>query len=97
MSAFLIGFGLLIMGFGVLGTAILPDLLMRLHASTKCGVTGTVTILIGLAIRSGSPALAVRLLLLIAFLFWTSPMIPHILSFCHLKNSGRIPGEEESL
>ena len=85
MSTVLIGIGLMLMFFGIWGTIVLPDLLMRLHASTKCGVTGSVTILIGLALRSGSGTLTVRLLLIIVFLFWTAPLIPHImgLSFIH--------------
>lgn len=96
MSDFLVGAGLVIMGFGVLGAAILPDLPLRLHAATKCGVTGAVTILMGLAVRSGSPGIVGRLILLMAFLFWTAPLIPHILAFCHLKETRRIPGEGES-
>lgn len=91
MSAVLIGAGLVIMFFGVLGTIILPDLFLRLHASTKCGVTGAATILLGLILRCGAPGLAVRLLLIIVFLFWTGPLIPHILGFCSLRD--RPPGE----
>ena len=60
MSSVLIGIGLILMFFGIWGTIVLPDLLMRLHASTKCGVTGSVTILIGLALRSGSGTLRDR-------------------------------------
>lgn len=96
MSVFLIGVGLLIMAFGVLGAGMLPDLMLRLHASTKCGVTGAVTILLGLALRSQSLAMTVRVILVIGFLFWTAPLLPHILAFCYLKDTGRIPGEDES-
>lgn len=86
MSGLLIGLGLALMFFGALGTAILPDLFLRLHASTKCGVTGTVTILLGLILRCGSPGIAARLILIIVFIFWTAPLIPHILAFCALRD-----------
>lgn len=85
MSAFLIGVGLVIMFFGALGTIILPDLFLRLHASTKCGVTGTVTILLGLIFRCGAPGMAARLLLIIVFIFWTAPLIPHTLGVGYLQ------------
>lgn len=85
MSALLVGAGLVLMFFGVLGTIILPDLFLRLHASTKCGVTGTATILLGLIFRCGAPGLAVRLLLIIVFLFWTAPLIPHTLGVGYLR------------
>jgi len=86
MSAILVAIGLAIIGFGVLGTIILPDIFLRLHASTKCGVTGTVTVLLGLVFQSGSAAMAFRLLLIIVFIFWVGPLIPHILGVAYVND-----------
>lgn len=93
MSTILIAIGLVIIGFGVLGTIILPDIFLRLHASTKCGVTGTVTILLGLIFQSESAAMVFRLLLIIVFVFWVGPLIPHILGVAYLKDQDA-PKEE---
>ena len=75
--------GLLFMLFGALGTVVLPDLYLRLHASTKCGVTGAATVLLGLAARAGGFDAAARLVLIVVFIFATAPMIPHIIAVAH--------------
>ncbi len=89
MSTSLMVAGLVLMFFGVWGTIILPDLLLRLHASTKCGVTGSVTFLLGLAIEAGLTPLTARLMLIIVFLFWTAPLIPHIMGLAFVEESRR--------
>lgn len=93
MSTLIVAIGLVIIGFGVLGTIILPDIFLRLHASTKCGVTGTVTILLGLVLQSESAAMTFRLLLIIVFVFWVGPLIPHILGVAYL-NDQNAPKED---
>lgn len=87
MSAVVIGFGLTLMAFGVLGTIILPDLFLRLHAATKCGVTGAATVLLGLALRAGEPGLVIRLILIAVLLFWTTPLVPHLVAVAYLDRS----------
>ncbi len=79
MSTALLILGVALIFFGALGVAILPDLFLRLHAATKCGVTGSATVLIGLALRSGSADMAARLALITVFLVATAPLVPHIL------------------
>ena len=73
------------MFFGVLGMIILPDFLLRIHASTKCGVTGAVSVLLGFAIYSGQLSMIIRLSLIICFLFFTAPIVAHILGVYHLS------------
>ena len=70
--------GLVLVFFGALGVAILPDLFLRLHASTKCGVTGAATLLIGLILRAESPGAAARLALILLFIFLTAPLVPKV-------------------
>lgn len=84
--------GLFVMAFGILGAVILPDLLTRSHAATKCGVTGTVTILIGLALYTGRLDFALKLLLIIGFTFLTAPIIAHAIAVGYLQRRAR---EEE--
>ncbi len=85
MSGALLALGLALVFFGALGAAILPDLFLRLHASTKCGVTGTATFLIGLMLRAGAPGAIARLVLILLFVFLTAPLVPHILAVAHLR------------
>ena len=94
MSLVLMIVGLVLIFFGALGVAILPDLFLRLHASTKCGVTGTATFLIGLVLRAGSPGAAARLLLILLFIFLTAPLVPHVVGVAYLKE--RESGENPS-
>lgn len=78
-------FGMVVMAFGILGTIIFPDILLRFHASTKCGVTGSVTIIIGLMLYNFQIEFALKYLLIIVFLYFTSPIIAHMLGFSYLK------------
>lgn len=89
MSGALMGLGLALIFFGALGVAILPDLFLRLHASTKCGVTGTATFLFGLMLRAGAPGAVARLFLIVLFVFVTAPLVPHILAVAHLRERER--------
>jgi monovalent cation/proton antiporter MnhG/PhaG subunit len=86
MAWFFILTGMVIMFFGVLGMIILPDFLLRIHASTKCGVTGAVNILIGFMIMSGGMEFILKLLLIVLFLFITSPLIAHVLALYHYRS-----------
>ncbi len=87
MSAVLYMIGLVLIFFGGLGVVTLPDFYLRLHAATKCGVTGTVTILVGLAVESGHPDTAIRLALIGLFLIVTAPLSSHILAVARLEET----------
>ena len=80
--------GSLIMFFGVLGMIILKDLFQRFHASTKCGVSGAISLLIGLSIWSGSLTFILKFAVILFFLLFTAPIIAHMLAISRL-------GEEE--
>ncbi|MGM0607961.1 MAG: monovalent cation/H(+) antiporter subunit G [Candidatus Muiribacteriota bacterium] len=82
----IISFGLLICFFGVIGTIIFPDLFFRLHASTKVGTTGSGTVLIGLMFYAFALEYAVKLMVVLVFLFMTSPIISHIIAVAAVKN-----------
>lgn len=86
--------GLVIMLFGIIGMLTLHDFLLRIHSSTKCGVTGAINILIGLMIHTAQLDFFFRLFLLILFLFFTAPIIAHTLAVFHLQERN-IESEEE--
>ena len=61
---------LLIGGVGILR---FPDVYTRMHAASVTDTMGAGAILIGLAIQAGFSLVAVKLLLMLVFLFFTSP------------------------
>ncbi|MFW6363645.1 MAG: cation:proton antiporter [Spirochaeta sp.] len=72
--------GCILIAFGILGTWILPDLLLRMHASTKCGVTGAATIIMGTMLLSEQWGFILKLGIIMIFIFITAPLIAHILA-----------------
>ncbi|MBW6516092.1 MAG: monovalent cation/H(+) antiporter subunit G [Candidatus Cloacimonetes bacterium] len=85
IAYFFIVIGLIIMFFGILGMIILPNFLLRIHSSTKCGVTGAINILIGFMFYSLELDFLLRMGLIMIFLFFTAPIIAHSLAVFHLQ------------
>ncbi len=86
ITIFFFVLGFTIIFFGILGTIILPDIFLRLHASTKCGVTGTFNILIGLIIDRLAWDYTIKICLIILFVFFTAPIITHMLAISYLRH-----------
>ncbi|MBC6437012.1 MAG: monovalent cation/H(+) antiporter subunit G [Rhodobacteraceae bacterium] len=70
------GFFCLVAGLGVLR---LPDVLIRMHASTKAGTLGSGLILVAVAIMSGDLATVTRAVATIVFLLITAPVAAHMI------------------
>lgn len=77
------GFFALIAAIGVLR---LPDLLTRMHASTKAGVLGSSLILIGVAINQQDTEVSVRVIAIIVFLMLTSPIGAHMIGRASVRD-----------
>ena len=95
MAYVLIAIGLVLMFAGIAGTWLLPDLLMRLHASTKCGVTGSLTLLMGFIVHTRSPGFTLKLLLIMVFIFITAPIVAHALALSHFIDRGARQGGKQ--
>jgi multicomponent Na+:H+ antiporter subunit G len=78
MAAFVLlgGFFCFVAGLGVLR---LPDVLMRMHASTKAGTLGSGLILVAVAIYFGDLATITRAVAAILFLLITAPVAAHMI------------------
>jgi multicomponent Na+:H+ antiporter subunit G len=63
-----------------LGVVRLPDLLTRMHASSKAGTLGAALMLAGVAITFADTAIVMRVLLIIVFLFITAPLSAHMIA-----------------
>jgi multicomponent Na+:H+ antiporter subunit G len=68
---------MLLAGLGVLR---LPDLFMRLQASTKASTLGVGCMLLGVAIHFQTLGVTTRAVLVIAFFFLTAPVGAHVIA-----------------
>ncbi|MBR2656747.1 MAG: monovalent cation/H(+) antiporter subunit G [Loktanella sp.] len=93
MIEILVGIFLLIGSFFALVAAIgifrLPDVLMRMHASTKAGTLGSSLILLGCAIFFSDGAITTRVIATIVFLMLTAPIAAHMIGRAAARNYDR--------
>ena len=61
-----------------IGVVRLPDVLMRMHASTKAGTLGAGLVLGGVALHFVDVTVTAKALLVIAFLLLTAPVAAHL-------------------
>ena len=87
--------GAAIMFFGMLGMIILPDLFLRFHAATKCGVSAALCMLAGLSIWSGSVSFILKFTVILFFLIFTAPIIAHMLAISRLGEDARNEPQED--
>ncbi len=62
---------------GAIGLIRFPDFYSRVHATGKCDTLGEGMMLIGFILYEGMNLIAVKLLLLVVFIFITSPTAVH--------------------
>lgn len=62
-----------------LGLVRLPDVLMRMHASTKAGTLGVGLIVAGVSVHFNDTLVITKAILIIAFLLLTAPVAAHLI------------------
>ncbi len=72
--------GLFFVVVGAVGVLRMPDVYTRLHAAGMTDTMGAGLILIGLTFQAGPTLVAVRLMLVWAFLLFTNPISTHALA-----------------
>lgn len=77
--------GLFFMFVGSIGLLRLPDFFTRLHATSKTDTLGIGLIFIGLIFFSGPTQASLKLVLIIFFIFFTSPVSAHALAKAAFK------------
>ena len=85
LAADLISWVLLLAGsvfalIGAVGIIRLPDVFARMHGAGIIDTLGAGLILAGLMVQAGLTMVTVKLILIIAFLFFTSPAATHALA-----------------
>ncbi len=78
VSFFVVAGGLFAL-VAALGVLRLPDVLIRMHASTKAGTLGCGLILVAVAIFFGEGAITARAVAAIVFLILTAPVAAHMI------------------
>ena len=64
---------------GGLGILRLPDVLLRMHASTKIGTLACGLILLSCAVFFGTPEIIIRVIAIVLFLLLTAPIGAHMM------------------
>lgn len=77
--ALLLVIGGVFAAIGSLGLVRMPDVIIRMHASTKIGTLAPILILAGLAVFFADFGVTVRVVLIILFLLLTAPIASHMI------------------
>ena len=77
--AFMLG-GLFFFFVGTVGLIRLPDVLTRMHATTKCDTLGAGLIVLGVVLYLGLTFASLKALLILAFIWLTNPTAAHIIA-----------------
>lgn len=80
VSGVLVVVGAVVVLSGAVGLLRMPDFYTRIHAVSLTDTTGIGLILLGLLVRAPDWGVAVRLLLVLAFLVLTNPTATHALA-----------------
>jgi len=80
LSWLAIGAGILLLLAGGIGLIRMPDFYTRCHAAGITDTGATLLIIFGLILQAGFGFVTVKLVLILAFLFFTSPTATHALA-----------------
>lgn len=79
ISLVLLFLGAVFMLLASIGLARMPDVLMRLHSTTKSTTLGVGLIMLGVALTFNDFAIGVRALAIVIFMFSTAPVAAHMI------------------
>lgn len=80
LISFLLISGLFFFIVGTIGILRFPDIYTRAHSTAKCDTLGTVLILLALIIYNGLNFVSLKILLIIIFIWITSPTSTHLIA-----------------
>ncbi len=86
VATLLMSVGLLFMIVAAVGFARLPDVFCRLHVTGILDTLGAPMVLLGAVVWNGWNLTSGKLLLGLLFLFVTSPLVGHLLSWAALRS-----------
>ncbi|TQM92227.1 MAG: monovalent cation/H(+) antiporter subunit G [Roseinatronobacter sp.] len=77
-----------------IGIVRLPDLLTRMHASTKAGTLGALLVMVGLAFYEGSGEVVSKVVATSLFLLLTAPIAAHMIGRAHARVMQKLKDKE---
>jgi multicomponent Na+:H+ antiporter subunit G len=80
ISQILLLLGAVFMLLAAIGMVRMPDVLTRMHSSTKSATLGVGLIMLGVLLTFSDFAIAVRALAIVAFTFTTTPVSAHMIA-----------------
>lgn len=80
ISQILLLLGTVFMLLGAIGMVRMPDVLTRMHSSTKSSTLGVGLIMLGVALHFGEFSIGVRAIAIIVFMFSTAPVAAHMIA-----------------
>ena len=80
---------------GAIGTLRLPDLYTRTHAASITDTLGAGLVLLGCLLQAGTPLVAVKLVMIYAFMLYTGPAAGHALVKAAYARGGLAAGIPE--
>ena len=80
LTAFFLLVGALFMLLAALGALRMPDLLMRMHATTKAGALGSGLIMVAVAVHFWEAGVTARALAVVLFVMLTAPVAAHAIA-----------------
>ena len=86
LSWLLIGIGSLALLTGAVGVLRFPDVYTRMHAASITDTLGAGALLGGLMLQAGFSLIAIKLLMMLVFLFFTSPTSSFALAHAALSS-----------
>lgn len=79
LEIILLAAGAVLMAIAALGIVRMPDLLMRMSASTKATTLGVLLTVAGAAVHFGTLAVVARVVAIVVFVGLTGPVAAHLL------------------
>ena len=86
LANLLLGAGALLAVMGAIGVLRMPDFFTRTHAGSVTETGGMLLIMAGLLLLAPDLGVAVRLLLIVVFLLFTSPTAVHALAYSAVRD-----------
>ena len=91
----LVGIGTFFVLVSAIGIVRLPDLLTRMHASSKASTLGAICILLAVAVWFGDGAVTARAVLISFFLLATAPVAAHCIARAAYRTGIHLSPETE--
>jgi len=97
LAIILMSCGLFILGIATIGIFRFDYVLNRIHVAAKCDTLGAIFFLSGLAVWNGWNFVSLKLILIIAFLWITNPVVSHLVARTEIRTNPELKYKCETI